>query len=66
MVDRVTAILMRCFLQLRDRQEGQAAVEYSVLLALIIAVCILVIGLLGGQVQAMFQKVVDGLTAALS
>jgi len=66
MVDRMAAILTRWYLELRDREDGQAAVEYGVLIALIIAVCVVVIGLLGGQVQAAFQKVVDALTAALS
>ena len=66
MVDRATATLTRWYLELRDREEGQAAVEYGVLIALIIAVCVVVIGLLGGQVQSAFQKVVDALTAALS
>ena len=40
MMDRVYAILMRWFLELRNREEGQAAVEYGVLVALIIAVCV--------------------------
>jgi pilus assembly protein Flp/PilA len=64
MMDRVNATLTRWFLGLRDREEGQAAVEYGVLIALIIAVCVVVIGLLGGQVQAAFQKVLDALTGA--
>ena len=46
---------------LRDREEGQAAVEYGVLVALIIAVCIAVITTLGGQVNDAFQSVVDAL-----
>jgi pilus assembly protein Flp/PilA len=66
MLDRVNAILTQWYLELRDREDGQAAVEYGVLIALIIAVCVVVIGLLGGQVQAAFQDVVDALTAALS
>jgi pilus assembly protein Flp/PilA len=43
------------------REDGQAAVEYGVLLALILVVSIVVIGLLGGEVQAAFQSVVDAL-----
>ncbi len=46
---------------LRDREEGQAAVEYGVLVALIIAVCILVITTLGTDVSGAFQSVVDAL-----
>ena len=43
------------------REDGQAAVEYGVLLALILVVSIVVIGLLGGEVQDAFQSVVDAL-----
>jgi pilus assembly protein Flp/PilA len=65
MTDRVTAILTRWYLELRDREDGQAAVEYGVLIALIIAVCVVVIGLLGGQVQDAFEKVKDALATAV-
>ena len=58
MKDRVNAILMR-FRGLWNQEEGQAAVEYGVLVALIIAVCIGVIQILGGDVSAAFQSVVD-------
>jgi pilus assembly protein Flp/PilA len=60
MKDRFNAILMR-FYGLWDREEGQAAVEYGVLVALIIAVCVAIIGTLGGQVQTAFQTVSDAL-----
>jgi pilus assembly protein Flp/PilA len=60
MKDRANAILMR-FRGLWDREEGQAAVEYGVLVALIIAVCVLVIQTLGGDVSDAFQSVVDTL-----
>jgi Flp pilus assembly pilin Flp len=61
MMDRVNATLTRWFLELRDREEGQAAVEYGVLIALIIAVCVAVIGFLGTDVKNAFQKVVDAI-----
>jgi Flp pilus assembly pilin Flp len=56
-MDRFNATLTRWFLGLRDREEGQAAVEYGVLVALIIAVAIVTIGLLGGKVNAAFDLV---------
>jgi pilus assembly protein Flp/PilA len=62
MMDRVNAIVTRWYLELRDREEGQAAVEYGVLVALIIAVCIVAIGLLGGKVNDAFNAVVTALT----
>ena len=43
------------------REDGQAAVEYGVLLALILVVSIVVIGTMGGLVQDAFQSVVDAL-----
>jgi pilus assembly protein Flp/PilA len=55
----IMAILGRAF-ELR-REEGQAAVEYGVLVALIIAVCVVVIGILGGDVSDAFQSVVTAL-----
>jgi pilus assembly protein Flp/PilA len=60
MKERLVAILMAAR-ALRDREEGQAAVEYGVLVALIIAVCIAVITTLGGDVSSAFQSVVDAL-----
>ena len=54
-MDRVYAGLTRWYLELRDREEGQAAVEYGVLVALIIAVCVTIIATLGGQVKTAFH-----------
>jgi pilus assembly protein Flp/PilA len=61
MMDRVYANLTRWFLELKDREDGQAAVEYGVLIALIIAVCIAVITTLGTTLQGKFQAVVNAL-----
>jgi pilus assembly protein Flp/PilA len=60
-MDRVNATLTRWYLELRDRNEGQAAVEYGVLIALIIAVSVVIITTLGTDVKAAFQKVVDAI-----
>jgi Flp pilus assembly pilin Flp len=58
MMDRVNAILTRLFLDLRDREEGQAAVEYGVLVALIIAVCVVAIQTIGGGIDKAFNDVI--------
>ncbi|ASN52636.1 Flp family type IVb pilin [Sinomonas sp. R1AF57] len=46
-----------------EKEKGATAVEYGLLVALIAAVIIAVVAILGGQIQEAFQKVVDGLTA---
>ena len=56
----MTARIALWFATLR-REEGQAAVEYGVLLALILVVAIVAIGLLGGKVDDAFQAVVDAI-----
>jgi pilus assembly protein Flp/PilA len=61
MMARVNANLTRWFLELRDREEGQAAVEYGVLVALIIAVSVVLIKTLGTDIKNAFQTVVDAL-----
>jgi pilus assembly protein Flp/PilA len=42
-------------------EEGATAVEYGLIVALIAAVIVLVVGTLGGQISAAFQKVVTAL-----
>lgn len=46
---------------LRD-EEGATAVEYGVMVALIIAVCIAIVALIGTEIAAAFQTVLDELT----
>jgi Flp pilus assembly pilin Flp len=60
MMDCLQAFLMQVR-ELRTREEGQAAVEYGVLVALIIAVSVVVITTLGTDVSGAFQDVVDAL-----
>jgi pilus assembly protein Flp/PilA len=60
MQDRLARALM-AFRGLWDREEGQAAVEYGVLVALIIAVCVTIITTLGTDVSSAFQSVVSAL-----
>lgn len=45
------------FAQLMKEEDGATAVEYGVLIALIIAVCIVVIEVLGGKINNAFDKV---------
>lgn len=52
------------FMQLLHEEDGATAVEYGVLVALIIAVCIVVIQVLGGKINNAFQSVNDSLANA--
>ena len=61
-MDRVYATLTRWYFEVRDRQEGQAAVEYGVLVALIIAVSVAIIATLGGKITTAFTTVSNKLT----
>ncbi len=47
---------------MRD-EEGASAVEYGVLIALIIAICVVVISVLGGRVNQAFVTTRDALPA---
>ena len=47
------------------KEDGQALVEYSLILALISVVAIVALGLVGGQVTAVFTKIEEDLKAAL-
>ena len=49
---------------LRERQEGASAVEYGMLVALIAAVVVATVALLGPKISSAFKKVVDALTGA--
>ena len=42
-----------------QEEEGATAVEYAVMIVLIIVACIVVVGVLGGQVNDAFQEVSD-------
>jgi pilus assembly protein Flp/PilA len=43
-------------------EEGATAVEYGVLVALIIAACVVIIGVLGTKIQSAFEQINDALT----
>ena len=43
------------------REEGQGLVEYALILVLIAIVVIVILGLLGDEVQTVFSNIVSGL-----
>ena len=47
-----------------QEEEGATAVEYAVMIVLIIVVCLATITLLGGEVKNAFNTVTNGLQAA--
>jgi pilus assembly protein Flp/PilA len=49
------------FQALRDEERGASAVEYGMLVALIAAVIVATVALLGPLVDAAFQSIVDAL-----
>jgi pilus assembly protein Flp/PilA len=64
MVDMLRSLPMRAFLALesaREREEGQAMVEYALLLFLIAVVSIAVLTILGHRVSSLFNEIVTDL-----
>ncbi len=55
---------MRRILDFLRREDGPTAVEYAVMLALIIAVCIAAIGAVGNNTRMMFNDNNDKLNSA--
>ena len=49
---------------MHTKDKGATAVEYGIMVALIAAVIIATVAILGGQIDAAFQTVVDELPAA--
>lgn len=56
--------LLRRYVQVRNSERGATAVEYGLIVALIAAVIVVAVGLLGGQINNAFQDVVDRLPGA--
>ena len=50
-----------CLLSLRENRDGQAMVEYGLILALIAVAVIAVVTLLGGQIKNMFGSISNAL-----
>jgi pilus assembly protein Flp/PilA len=51
--------------QLKEREEGQAMVEYALILGLVSVVTITILGTIGTDVNTLFQKVDNALKTAL-
>jgi pilus assembly protein Flp/PilA len=59
-VEMLRSLPMRAYLALqglKDREDGQAMVEYALLLALIAVVSIAVLTVLGTRVSSIFDKI---------
>ncbi len=62
MVDMLRSLPMRAYLalsSLRDREEGQAMVEYALILFLVSVVSIAILTTLGTKVSSVFNEIVD-------
>jgi pilus assembly protein Flp/PilA len=55
----------KAFLALRNREEGQAMVEYALILGLVSVVSILALTAIGTNVNAIFGSIRDALAGAL-
>ena len=54
-------MLMRIFNRLRHREEGQALVEYALILSLIAIFCVGALTLLGQNVNTILNAIANGL-----
>ena len=62
MMDTLRSLPMRAYLalsSLKDREEGQAMVEYALILFLVSVVSIAILTTLGGKVSSVFNQIVD-------
>lgn len=55
----------RAFVALRNREEGQAMVEYALILGLISVVSILALTAIGTNVNLIYESIRDSLAGAL-
>jgi len=55
--------LLKWYIAVKEWERGATAVEYGLIVALIAAVIVAVVALLGTQIQAAFQTVVNKLSA---
>ncbi|TML14340.1 MAG: Flp family type IVb pilin [Actinobacteria bacterium] len=55
----------KAFLTLRNREEGQAMVEYALILGLVSVVAIAALTAIGTNVNLIFQNIRDSLAGAL-
>jgi pilus assembly protein Flp/PilA len=61
MFENIMASIYNAFASVRDREEGQALVEYALILSLVSVAAIATLGPLGGAVSGIFT----GITASL-
>jgi pilus assembly protein Flp/PilA len=47
--------------RIREREEGQALVEYAMILLLVAVVCISILSAMGGHVSSMISRIAAGL-----
>jgi Flp pilus assembly pilin Flp len=62
MVDTFRSLPSRVYVTLRsarDREDGQALVEYALILFLVALVCIAILGTLGTSVSSMFNTITN-------
>jgi pilus assembly protein Flp/PilA len=67
MLERFTHWAMKSYMHfsdLRTREDGQALVEYGLILALIAVVCIAALQALGTNVSGKLQQIADDIAAA--
>ncbi len=57
----MTHFMQALWLRLQTKEQGATAVEYGLLVALIAAVIVVVVALLGTTIRDAFQTVVDNL-----
>jgi pilus assembly protein Flp/PilA len=61
MLEMIMSYAKACMAQITDREEGQALVEYALILALVALVAIGALTALGGSVSALLQGISDTL-----
>lgn len=49
--------MLTTYLTIKDREKGATAVEYGLIVALIAAVIVVIVAVLGGQINSAFQSV---------
>lgn len=62
--EEVNCEMLEFFHALRNREEGQALVEYGLILALVAVVCIVALQALGTNVSAILNQIATALAGA--
>jgi pilus assembly protein Flp/PilA len=57
MFENIMASIYNAFASVRDREEGQALVEYALILALVSVVSVAALTLLGGNISGVLNSV---------